>query len=97
MTPLGDSVTEFKSGMTYSLATDSQYAELECEGTGTFAVGPHVFTRAPPFNPRAGVTHTYDADGNRVKKSTGTLGTLYWGSGPLAESNLTAVSTSWKE
>jgi PIN domain len=52
VTPLGDSVTEFKRGVTYSLATDSQYAELECEGTGTFAVGPYVFTKAPPFNPR---------------------------------------------
>jgi len=52
VTPLGDSVTEFKRGVTYSLAPDSQYAELECEGTGTFSVGPFVFTKAPPFNPR---------------------------------------------
>jgi RHS repeat-associated protein len=41
-----------------------------------------------------GVTYTYDGDGNRVKKSNGTL---YWGAGPLAESDLTASSTSWKE
>ena len=33
----------------------------------------------------AGVTYTYDGDGNRVKKSSGTL---YWGTGPLAESSL---------
>jgi YD repeat-containing protein len=32
-----------------------------------------------------GVTYTYDGDGNRVKKSNGTL---YWGAGPLAESDL---------
>jgi RHS repeat-associated protein len=32
-----------------------------------------------------GVTYTYDGDGNRVKKPNGTL---YWGSGPLAESDL---------
>ena len=32
-----------------------------------------------------GVTYTYDGDGNRVKKSNGTL---YWGSGPLLESDL---------
>ena len=39
-----------------------------------------------------GVTYTYDGDGNRVKKSNGTL---YWG--PLAESDLSASTTSWKE
>ncbi len=32
----------------------------------------------------AGVTYTYDGDGDRVMKSNGTL---YWGSGPLAESD----------
>ena len=42
----------------------------------------------------AGVTYTYDGDGNRVKKSSGTL---YWGAGPLAESDLTASATSWKD
>lgn len=45
-----------------------------------------------------GVTYTYDGDGNRVLKSSGTL---YWGwgsgNGPLAESDLSASSTSWKE
>jgi RHS repeat-associated protein len=41
-----------------------------------------------------GVTYTYDGDGNRVKKSNGTL---YWGIGPLAESDLSGTSTSWKE
>jgi RHS repeat-associated protein len=41
-----------------------------------------------------GVTYTYDGDGNRVKKSSGTL---YWGAGPLAESDLTASATSWKD
>jgi RHS repeat-associated protein len=41
-----------------------------------------------------GVTYTYDGDGARVKKSSGTL---YWGSGPLAESDLSGTSTSWKE
>ena len=32
----------------------------------------------------AGVSYTYDGDGNRVMKSSGTL---YWGAGPLAESD----------
>jgi len=40
-----------------------------------------------------GVTYTYDGDGNRVMKSSGTI---YWGAA-LAESDLTASSTSWKE
>jgi RHS repeat-associated protein len=34
------------------------------------------------------VTYTYDGDGNRVKKSNGTL---YWGAGPLAESDLSGT------
>ena len=46
----------------------------------------------------AGVTYTYDGDGNRVKKSSGTL---YWGggsgSGAVAESDLSGTSTTWKE
>jgi len=33
----------------------------------------------------AGVTYTYDGDGMRVKKSSGTL---YWGAGPMLESDL---------
>jgi RHS repeat-associated protein len=41
-----------------------------------------------------GVTYTYDGDGRRVRKNNGTL---YWGNGPLAESDLSASATSWKE
>jgi RHS repeat-associated protein len=41
-------------------------------------------------------TYTYDGDGSRVKKSNGSTGTLYWAGG-MAESDLTAVSTTWKE
>jgi YD repeat-containing protein len=38
----------------------------------------------------AGFTYTYDADGNRVEKSNGTTGTLYWYMTPgiVAESDL---------
>ena len=32
-----------------------------------------------------------------MKKVNGSAGTLYWGAGPLAESDLTASATSWKE
>jgi RHS repeat-associated protein len=41
-----------------------------------------------------GVTYTYDGDGKRVMKSGGTL---YWGAGPLAESDLMGSAASWKE
>ena len=41
-----------------------------------------------------GTTYTYDGDGNRVKKSSGTL---YWGAGPLAESDLTGSAASWND
>jgi hypothetical protein len=38
----------------------------------------------------AGYTYTYDVDGNRVEKSNGTTGTLYWYMTPgiVAESGL---------
>jgi len=39
----------------------------------------------------AGITYTYDGDGKRVKKSNGTL---YWGAGPLAESDLSGTMQS---
>jgi RHS repeat-associated protein len=44
----------------------------------------------------AGYTYTYDADGNRVKKSNGSTGTLYWymTAGIVAESDLTGVLKS---
>ena len=44
----------------------------------------------------AGWTYVYDGDGNRVKKINGSA-VLDWGAGPLAESDLTASATSWKE
>ena len=41
----------------------------------------------------AGYTYTYDADGNRVKKSNGSTGTLYWYMTPgiVAESDLSGT------
>ena len=44
----------------------------------------------------AGYTYTYDADGNRVKKTNGTTGTLYWYMSPgiVAESDLSGVLKS---
>jgi RHS repeat-associated protein len=44
----------------------------------------------------AGYTYTYDADGNRVKKSNGSAGTLYWYMTPgiVAESDLSGNLSS---
>ncbi len=39
----------------------------------------------------SGVTYTYDGDGKRVKKSNGKL---YWGSGPLTETDASGTATS---
>jgi hypothetical protein len=50
VTSLGETTWTFKNGTLYSLAPDSHYAELEYDGTAMFAIGPHVFTHAPPFN-----------------------------------------------
>jgi uncharacterized protein RhaS with RHS repeats len=44
----------------------------------------------------AGYTYTYDADGNRVKKTSGSTGTLYWYMSPgiVAESDLSGTLKS---
>ena len=44
----------------------------------------------------AGYTYTYDADGNRVEKSNGSTGTIYWSMSPgvVAESDLTGALKS---
>jgi RHS repeat-associated protein len=44
----------------------------------------------------AGYTYTYDADGNRVEKSNGSAGTIYWSMSPgiVAESDLTGTLTA---
>ena len=52
VTSLGKTVLEFKRGKLYSLGPESQYAELQYEGRAMFAIGPYVFTKAPPFNPK---------------------------------------------
>jgi len=43
-----------------------------------------------------GYTYTYDADGNRVEKSNGSTGTIYWYMSPgiVAESDLTGALKS---
>jgi RHS repeat-associated protein len=49
-------------------------------GTATYA-----YDAENRISSTGGVTYTYDGDGKRVQKSNGTL---YWGDGPLAESDL---------
>ncbi len=45
----------------------------------------YTYTAESRLKTAGGVTYTYNGDGERVKKSNGTL---YWGSGPLLESDL---------
>jgi RHS repeat-associated protein len=47
--------------------------------------GAYVYDAENRIKTTAGVTYTYDGDGYRVMKSNGTI---YWGPGPLAESDL---------
>lgn len=49
------------------------------------STAPYQYDADNRITTTAGVTYTYDGDGKRVKKSNGTL---YWGDGPLAESDL---------
>src|SRR5579864_9450524 len=48
------------------------------------------------FTGAAGYTYTYDADGNRVEKSNGSTGTIYWYMSPgiVAESDLSGNLTA---
>jgi hypothetical protein len=52
VTPSGETLSHFKKGRLYNIAPDSQYVELEYEGQTKFAIGPYVFTKAPPFDPK---------------------------------------------
>ena len=63
----------------------------DCDETHSFAKNANEWGTLrlpgpPVLTITAGVTYTYDGDGNRVKKSNGTL---YWGTGPVLESDLT--------
>ena len=54
------------------------------------APGQYVYDSENRIQSTGGMTYTYDADGNRVEKSSGSTGTLYWYGLPgiLAESDL---------
>ncbi len=55
-----------------------------------------VFDQENRLTGASGYTYTYDADGNRVIKSNGSTGTLYWYMTPgiVAESDLSGAPTS---
>ncbi|HEY6349654.1 MAG TPA: hypothetical protein VI636_09615, partial [Candidatus Angelobacter sp.] len=56
----------------------------------------YTFDQENRITGAAGYTYTYDADGNRVEKSNGTTGTIYWHMSPgiVAESDLTGALKS---
>ena len=56
----------------------------------------YAFDQENRITGAAGYTYTYDADGNRVEKSNGSTGTIYWYMSPgiVAESDLTGALKS---
>lgn len=52
VTSLHETTSQFKSGRLYDIPPNSQYVELKYEGSAKFAIGPYVFTKAPPFDPK---------------------------------------------
>jgi RHS repeat-associated protein len=82
-------------GLTAAPATaKNQLTGYGYDAAGNTTSGGYTYDPENRLATAGGVTYTYDGDGNRVKKSSGTL---YWGTGPLAESDLTGSATSWKE
>jgi RHS repeat-associated protein len=74
--------------------TQNQLSGYAYDAAGNMTLTGYTYDAENRLATAGGVTYTYDGAGNRVQKSSGTL---YWGAGPLAESDLTASATSWKE
>ena len=64
--------------------------------TNYSAPNQYVYDPENRIQSTAGTTYTYDSDGNRVKKSSGSTGTLYWYGLPgiIAESDLSGILKS---
>jgi hypothetical protein len=64
--------------------------------TNYTAPGQYVYDLENRIQSTAGVTYTYDSDGNRVEKSGGTSSMLYWYGAPgiIAESDLSGALKS---
>ena len=58
--------------------------------TNYTAPGQYVYDAEDRIQSTGGMTYAYDADGNRVEKTSGSTGTLYWYGAPgiMAESDL---------
>ncbi|MGC2741860.1 MAG: RHS repeat-associated core domain-containing protein [Candidatus Angelobacter sp.] len=85
------SVTADGHNWIHASGTDYQY---DAAGNMTFNATPptqtYTYDQENRLTGAAGYTYTYDGDGNRVRKSSGSTGTLYWYMTPgiVAESDL---------
>jgi RHS repeat-associated protein len=93
----GLSITADAHNWIHASGTDYQY---DAAGNMTFNATPptqtYTYDQENRLTGAAGYTYTYDGDGNRVRKSTGSMGTLYWYMTPgiVAESDLAGVLNS---
>src|SRR5579864_1802253 len=80
----------------HASGTDYQY---DAAGNMTFNATPptqnYTYDQENRLTGAAGYAYTYDGDGNRVRKSTGSTGTLYWYMTPgiVGESDLSGTLT----
>jgi RHS repeat-associated protein len=89
------SVTADAHNWLHASGTDYQY---DAAGNMTYdatASVSYTFDQENRLTGAAGYTYTYDADGNRVRKSNGSTGTLYWYMTPgiVGESDLSGNLT----
>jgi uncharacterized protein RhaS with RHS repeats len=99
---LNKSVTKC-SAENFSVAalTNNQLSSYSYDAAGSMTLDPTdgvtlSYDQENRITGAPGYTYTYDADGNRVKKSNGTTGTLYWYMTPriVAESDLSGALKS---
>jgi RHS repeat-associated protein len=90
------SVTADAHNWIHASGTDYQY---DVAGNMTFNATPptqtYTYDQENRLTGAAGFAYTYDGDGNRVRKSSGTTGTLYWYMTPgiVGESDLSGNLT----
>ena len=86
--PLPTDMTANNQNQLTSPSTGISYTAGNLVANGGY---PYTYDAENRLITANGATYTYDGDGNRVKTSTGTL---YWGAGPLSESDLSGNNTS---
>ena len=82
--------------LSVSVLANNQLVGYSYDAAGNMTYDPtppaktYTFDQENRITGAAGYTYTYDADGNRVEKSNGTTGTIYWYMSPgiVAESDL---------